>query len=93
MPASTHVLTTERLTLTPPTMADFEDSAALWADPEVVRYITGKPSTRTEAWSRFQRQVGGWALLGFGAWTVRETASGRYIGEIGFGNFKREITP
>jgi len=93
MPASTHILTTERLTLTPPTMADFEDSAALWADPEVVRYITGKPSTRTEAWSRFQRQVGGWALLGFGAWTVRETASGRYIGEIGFGNFKREITP
>ena len=74
-------------------MADFGDSAALWADPEVVRYISGKPSTRTEAWSRFQRQVGGWALLGFGAWTVRETASGRYVGEIGFGNFKREIDP
>jgi RimJ/RimL family protein N-acetyltransferase len=92
MPAS-HRLTTERLTLTPPTMADFEDSAALWADPEVVRFISGTPSTRTEAWSRFQRQVGGWALLGYGAWTVRETASGRYVGEIGFGNFKREITP
>jgi len=93
MAPSTHVLTTERLTLTPPSMADFGDSAALWADPEVVRYISGKPSTRTEAWSRFQRQVGGWALLGFGAWTVRETASGRYVGEIGFGNFKREIDP
>jgi RimJ/RimL family protein N-acetyltransferase len=67
--------------------------AALWADPEVVRYITGKPSTRTEAWSRFQRQVGGWALLGFGAWTARETASGRFVGEVGFGKYKRDIQP
>jgi RimJ/RimL family protein N-acetyltransferase len=92
MPAS-HRLTTERLTLSPPTMADFEDSAALWADPEVVRYISGAPSTRSEAWGRFQRQVGGWALLGYGAWVVRETASGRFVGEVGFGDFKREIDP
>jgi RimJ/RimL family protein N-acetyltransferase len=86
-------LTTERLTLTPPTMADFEDSAALWADPDVVRYISGTPSTRSEAWARFQRMVGGWTLLGYGAWVVRATASGRFVGEVGFGDFKREITP
>jgi RimJ/RimL family protein N-acetyltransferase len=74
-------------------MADFEDSAALWADPEVVRYVSGAPLPRSDAWAQFQRQVGGWALLGYGTWVVRKTASGRFVGEVGFGDFKREITP
>jgi RimJ/RimL family protein N-acetyltransferase len=91
--SETNILHTARLTLTPPVLADFEGSAALWAEPEVVRYISGKPSTRAESWGRFQRQAGAWPLLGYGAWTVRERATGRYVGEIGFGNFKREMEP
>lgn len=87
------VLHTARLTLSPPQMADFEDSAALWAEPAVVRYIGGKPSTRSEGWARFQRQAGAWPLLGYGVWTVRERASGRFVGEVGFGAYKRELEP
>ncbi len=84
---------TARLRLSPHGLADFEDSAALWADPEVVRYISGKPSTLEESWSRLHRYVGHWTLLGFGYWAVREAASGRFVGEVGFADFKREMTP
>jgi RimJ/RimL family protein N-acetyltransferase len=84
---------TPRLILEPPVMADFEGSAAMWADPAVTRYITGVASTRGEAWARFQRQVGGWAVLGYGVWTVRERATDQFVGEVGFSDYKREITP
>jgi RimJ/RimL family protein N-acetyltransferase len=85
----THTLVTERLVLAPHTLADFEDSAALWGDPEVVRYIGGTPSTRSESWLRLMRCAGSWALLGLGYWAVREAASGRFVGEVGFGDFRR----
>ncbi|MGD1877927.1 MAG: GNAT family N-acetyltransferase [Kiloniellaceae bacterium] len=87
------VLTTERLVLRGHTADDFTDYAALRADPEVVRYITGKPSTPSESWSRLQSSAGHWALLGFGFWAVEERASGRFVGEGGLGDFKRDIEP
>jgi RimJ/RimL family protein N-acetyltransferase len=85
------VLRTSRLSLTPHSLADFDDSAALWGDPAVVRYITGAPSTGSVSWSRLQRYAGNWALLGYGYWVVRETASGRFAGEVGFGDFRRDM--
>jgi RimJ/RimL family protein N-acetyltransferase len=87
------VLTTARLTLGPFTLADYEDSRALWQDPQVVRYIGGQPATEQECWTRLLRQVGHWSLMGFGFWCVRETASGRFVGEIGLAEFHRDITP
>lgn len=87
------VLTTERLTLRAHTRADFEESAAMWADAGVTRHIGGKPFTREESWARLLRYAGLWALLGYGYWVVRETAGGRFVGEVGFGNFHRELDP
>ena len=46
-----------------------------------------------EVWARLLTLVGHWTLLGFGYWAVEEKASGRYIGEIGLSDFKREIEP
>ncbi len=86
-------LQTARLTLRPHSLSDFPDTAALWADPEVVRFIGGRPLTREESWTRFLRYVGHWTALGFGYWTVRETASGRFVGEVGFGDYKRDLDP
>lgn len=86
-----NTLRTARLALAPHTLADFDDSAALWADPEVVRYIGGKPSTEAESWVRLMRCAGSWALLGLGYWVVREAASGRFVGEVGFGDFRRGV--
>lgn len=87
------VIDTERLTLRGQRLEDLEDSFALWGDPRVTRYIGGRPSTREEAWARLLRNVGHWALLGFGYWAVREKSTGRYIGEVGLADFRREIEP
>jgi RimJ/RimL family protein N-acetyltransferase len=89
----TDVIQTPRLTLTPPTLADFADYAELWSDQTVVRFMGGVPFARSAAWARFQRQAGGWALRGFGTWVVRERATGRFVGEAGFQDFKRDIWP
>jgi RimJ/RimL family protein N-acetyltransferase len=86
-------LDTDRLTLRRHRLEDFEDCAAMWADPEVVRFLGGKPVAREDAWRKFMMAPGHWALMGFGYWVLRERATGRFVGEAGFGNFKREITP
>ena len=63
------------------------------ADPVVTRFIGGKPNTREEAWARLLRQAGLWALFGFGYWAVREAATGRFVGEVGFMNAGRDLDP
>lgn len=94
MPAHlTPVLETARLRLRGHRVGDFADCAALWADPVVVRHIGGRPFTLEEVWSKVLRYVGHWALLGFGYWVVEERASGRFVGEVGFADFKRDLTP
>jgi RimJ/RimL family protein N-acetyltransferase len=86
-------LETARLVLTPPELADFEESAAMWADAAVTRHIAPRPSTREEAWARLLRYAGHWALKGHGFWTVRERAGARFVGELGFADFERDMAP
>jgi len=86
-------LETERLSLRGYTVDDFTDCAALWADPQVVKYIGGQPSTEEQAWARLLRYVGHWELLGFGFWAIFERTTGAYLGEIGAADFRRDITP
>jgi RimJ/RimL family protein N-acetyltransferase len=87
------VIETERLKLRGHRVDDFARSAAMWADPEVYRYIGGKPHTEEEAWTKLLRYVGHWVLLGFGYWVVEEKASGNFAGEIGFADYKRDLRP
>ena len=84
---------TERLTLRRPRLDDFEESLAMWADPAVVRHISGKPTTREEMWARLLRYVGHWELMGFGFWVVREKGTGRFVGEVGLADFRRDMDP
>jgi len=84
---------TERLLLRGHCVEDFADCLALWSDPEVTRFIGGKPSTPEEVWARLLRYAGHWSLLGFGYWVVTERATGRFLGEVGFADFRREIEP
>jgi RimJ/RimL family protein N-acetyltransferase len=72
---------------------DFDDVARMWADPVVVRHISGKPSTREESWSRLLRYAGHWAAMNFGYWAVREASSGHFVGDVGLSEFRREIVP
>lgn len=84
---------TARLALRVPTLGDFEDSASMWSEPEVVRYIGGRSFTAEESWARLLRHVGHWRLAGYGFWIVRERGSGKFVGEVGFGDFHRNIEP
>ncbi|MXQ11956.1 GNAT family N-acetyltransferase [Microvirga makkahensis] len=91
--AAAPTLETARLVLRAHSVADFAESLALWGDPQVTRFISGRPSTQEEIWSRLVRYVGHWALLGFGYWAVEEKATGRFLGEVGFADFRRVIEP
>src|SRR3954471_15868380 len=80
------ILETERLILRQWREDDFEDYARICADPEVMRYLGGKPFTRLEAWRHIAFFIGHWQLRGYGHWAVEEKASGQMIGRIGFLN-------
>jgi RimJ/RimL family protein N-acetyltransferase len=82
---------TERLRMRAHTLDDFPNCCALWADADVARYTVGKPSTKEEVWSRILRYAGHWSLLGFGYWLVEERETGRFVGEVGFADYHREI--
>lgn len=77
------MIETERLLLRPPCREDFDAVHRMRSDPEVVRFIGGKPLSREEAWQRLTRSAGNWALLGYGFFAVVEKASGRLAGEAG----------
>lgn len=89
----TPVVETPRLILRGRTPADFPAVAAIQADGDVMRYIAGAPVPEEEAWSKFARMEGFWALTGIGFWLVEEKATGAVIGELGLADFKRAIDP
>ena len=87
------VIETERLRLRAHRPGDFAACAAMWALPEVIRYIGGKPFSGEEVWSRVLRYAGHWQWMGFGFWALEEKATGAFAGDLGFAEFKREIEP
>lgn len=93
MHTNSTMVETHRLHLRPHVLADFESVAALWAEPSVVEFIMPAPLSRSESWTRLLRYVGHWAILPYGYWVVEDKASGEFLGEIGFADWKREITP
>jgi RimJ/RimL family protein N-acetyltransferase len=85
------VLETERLRLRGHRLEDFAALAAMWADPVTTRHIGGNPAGPEESWTRLLRYTGHWAMLGFGYWVIEEKASGNYVGEAGFAEYKRTL--
>ena len=84
---------TDRLILRPHRREDFPDVAALWADPLVVRYISGVPSSPEASWARLLRNMGHWQAMGYGYWAVIDRESDGFLGEVGFSDFRRDIEP
>lgn len=74
-------LTTARLVLRAPSLADFEPYAEFWASPRAL--WQGGPKTRTAAWREFACDVACWSLRGFGAWSVEPKAGGAWLGTVG----------
>lgn len=86
-------LETERLILRPHTLADFASYVEMWADPDVVRFIGGKPFDRESSWARFLRHAGVWHHLGFGFFAIEEKSTGEFVGEAGFHDLHRLLEP
>jgi RimJ/RimL family protein N-acetyltransferase len=86
-------LETERLILRPHRLEDFDAYVEMWADPDVVRFIGGKPFDRELSWSRFLRHAGVWQHLGFGFFAIEEKETGRFAGEAGFHDLRRNVDP
>ena len=88
---ATPVIETARLRMRAHRVEDLADCAAMWADPEVVRHLGGRPYSREEVWARLLRYAGHWSLLRYGYWAVEEKATGAFAGELGFADFQREM--
>ncbi|WP_343528700.1 GNAT family N-acetyltransferase [Sphingomonas sp.] len=86
------VIHTDRLTLRPYEVGDFDAYAAMVADPVVVRHA-GRPMTGEEAWMRLLRFIGHWSVFGHGLFAVLDRTSGLFLGETGFMEYRREVTP
>jgi len=74
------VLNTQRLRLEPCTDAHFEGLYALNSDPEVMRYITGKPDTPEDTKSMIDRVKARWADTGYSWWSFIDKENGQIIG-------------
>jgi RimJ/RimL family protein N-acetyltransferase len=86
-------LETPRLRLRAYRRDEFEAYAAMWQEPAVYRFIGGQPISREAAWIRFLRQIGLWQHLGFGFFAIEDRTTGQFIGEGGFHDLHRALTP
>jgi RimJ/RimL family protein N-acetyltransferase len=78
-------LTTERLTIRPFALRDFDAYAAMLADPLVTRYLgAGGTLGREEAWRHLAMLIGHWELRGFGVWAVVPKDRDEMVGRVGF---------
>jgi RimJ/RimL family protein N-acetyltransferase len=91
MTPSVPILETERLILSGHRIDTLDEALALWSDPQVNQHISGKPSGREEVWARLLRYIGHWAALDYGFWQIRERATGRFVGDVGLADFKRDL--
>jgi RimJ/RimL family protein N-acetyltransferase len=86
-------LETDRLLLRAYRREDLPALVATWANPRVMRHVLGRASTEEETWARLLRYAGLWPVLGYGYWAVEERSTGRFVGDVGFADFRREMTP
>ncbi len=79
--ASAPVLATARLTLRMPRHDDLAHRHAFYASDRSV--WEGGPFDRLTTWRIFASEVGQWPLMGFGPFSVDDSATGEYLGEVG----------
>jgi len=79
-------LQTERLVLRAFAPSDFETFATFMSDPDVMRYLTGRPLSRADAWRNLSSAIGHWTLRGYGTWAVECKEDGAFIGRVGMVN-------
>jgi RimJ/RimL family protein N-acetyltransferase len=81
-------LRTERLLLRPKTLADLDALAAIRADPEYARYLSGRPRKRNEVEEAIARDLAHQAEHGFSLFTAELRSTGEVIGDAGLQLFE-----
>lgn len=79
-PFTTTILTTARLRLEPFDHSHGEQLHEMNSDPDVMRFITGRPQTLDETRESIVRVRKRWAEWGYSWWSIFELATGRIIG-------------
>ncbi len=79
--------------MSPVSTDDFDDLLALWSDEDFTRHIMGRALGREEVWFRLLRDLGHWAAMGHGNWTIRLRDDGTYLGSVGVFDYRREMEP
>ena len=77
-------INTARLTLRGMRAEDFDRFAQIWATPEVVTHISGKPWPKSRSWDAFLRNAGHWQITGFGQWAIQVHGQRPMAGQVGF---------
>ena len=76
-----NLIETARLRLRMFRPEDLDDLAALFADPDVMRYVEdGQPKDKAVAEKALTSIVDHWRRQGFGRWAVEDKVTGRFVG-------------
>ena len=87
------VIETARLRLRCFREEDWPAWSATLADPEVVRHLGGIQFTAEDSWRRILSAAGAWPVLGYGYWAVERKEDELLVGQAGFADFKRDMSP
>jgi len=87
------LLATARLSLVPFTDEHVGGLNTLNSDPEVMRYISGRPETREETVAMVERVKARWTAFGYSWWSFMERDSGELVGAGALQNLRRGATP
>lgn len=77
------ILASSRLRFEPFDDRHFDGLYTMNADPEVMRYITGRPDTPEETRAAIARVQGRWAQWGYSWWSLIEHDTGELVGAAG----------
>lgn len=87
------ILTTARLRLEPFDLSHVDGLHTMHADPQVMRYISGRPETREETLAAVERVQERWREFGYSWWSFIELASGDIVGAGCIQNLRRTEAP
>lgn len=79
-------LETKRLIMREWRERDLDVFAKIFADAEVMRFLTGMPMSRIDAWRFMANSMGHWELRGYGTWVVERKSDHATLGRVGLIN-------
>jgi RimJ/RimL family protein N-acetyltransferase len=83
-------LRTARLRLVPCADEHLDGLHAMNSDPEVMRYLSGRPETRNETQAMIDRVKARWSKDGYSWWCILEQHSGEVVGAGCIQNLRRK---